>query len=49
MILMIFGSFVIQETLILDERDPPLFNKKVKLLLEAKIKLPKTIGAAKTL
>lgn len=49
MILMIFGSFVTQETLILDERDPPLFNKKVKLLLEAKIKLPKTIGAAKTL
>ena len=49
MILMIFGSFVTQETLILDERDPPWFNKKVKLLFEAKIKLPKIIGVAKIL
>ena len=49
MILMIFGSFVTQETLILDERGPPWFNKKVKLLLEAKIKVPKIIGVAKIL
>lgn len=46
-ILNIFGSLITEKTFMLDERDPPWFNKKGKLPLEAKIKLSKIVGTAR--